>query len=137
MHAHASFCYVWISLERNTYTAPHVIIISFIMAVPKFISADAMKGFVIEKDLSYSDVSNMLQEKNPDAKGIKEFPREVLGVFLLLIISESNQISVNMNFRKLGGIKGMTFKVFIIHGNNRFEKYHPSYSAVWITLLPL
>ena len=73
MHAHASFCYVWMSLERNTYTAPHVIIISFIMAVPKFISADAMKGFVIEKDLSYPDVSNMLQEKNPDARGVRRF----------------------------------------------------------------
>ena len=42
------------------------------MAVSKFISADEMKEFVIVKDLSYSDMTNILQKKNPDAKGIPE-----------------------------------------------------------------
>ena len=76
---HAPFCYVWVSLERNTYTMPHVINISFLIAVPKFISVIEMQELVIAKDLSYSDVRNILQEKNPEA--LKEFPREVLGVF--------------------------------------------------------
>ena len=66
------FCYVWKTLERKTLTVPHVTNISFIMAVSKFISVDGMKELVIEKDLSYSDVSSMLQEKNPDVKGISE-----------------------------------------------------------------
>ena len=39
----------------------------------------------------------MLQKRNLDAKG---FPREVLGVFVPLIISENNQISVKKNLRK-------------------------------------
>ena len=76
---HAPFCYVWVSLERNTYTMPHVINISFLIAVPKFISVIEMQELVIVKDLSYSDVRNILQEKNPEA--LKEFPREVLDVF--------------------------------------------------------
>ena len=76
---HAPFCYVWVSLERNTYTMPHVINISFLIAVPKFISVIEMQELVIMKDLSYSNVRNILQEKNPGA--LKEFPREVLDVF--------------------------------------------------------
>ena len=76
---HAPFCYVWVSLERNTYTMPHVINISFLIAVPKFISVIEMQELVIMKDLSYSNVRNILQEKNPEA--LKEFPREVLDVF--------------------------------------------------------
>ena len=76
---HAPFCYVWVSFERNTYTMPHVINISFLIAVPKFISVIEMQELVIVKDLSYSDVRNILQEKNPEA--LKEFPREVLDVF--------------------------------------------------------
>ena len=67
-----SFCYVWKTLERKTYTVPDVINISFIMAVSKFISVNEMKELVIVKDLPYSDVSNMLQKKNPDVKGISE-----------------------------------------------------------------
>ena len=67
-----SFCYVWRTLERKTYTVPHVVNIFFIMAVSKFIFVDEMKELVIVKDLFYSDVSNMLQEKNPDVKGISE-----------------------------------------------------------------
>ena len=31
---------------------------------------------------------------------LKEFPREVLSVFVLLIISENDQISIKRNFRK-------------------------------------
>ena len=76
---HAPFCYVWVSFERNTYTMPHVINISFLIAVPKFISVIEMQELVIMKDLSYSNVRNILQEKNPEA--LKEFPREVLDVF--------------------------------------------------------
>ena len=76
---HAPFCYVWVSLERNTYTMPHVINISFLIAVPKFISVIEMQELVIMKDLSYSNVRNILQEKNPEA--LKEFRREVLDVF--------------------------------------------------------
>ena len=49
-----------------------VIKISFIMAVSKFVSVDEMKELVIVKELPYSDVSNILQENNPDAKGISE-----------------------------------------------------------------
>ena len=60
------------SLERNTYTVPHAINISFIMAVSKFISFNEIRELVIVEDLSYSDVTIMLQEKNPDAKGISE-----------------------------------------------------------------
>ena len=72
MNLHASFCYVWMYLERNPYTTPHVLNLSFIMVISKFISVDEMKEPVILKDFSYSDVINMLQEKNPDAKGISE-----------------------------------------------------------------
>ena len=68
----ASFCFVWMSLERNTYTVTNVVNISFIMAVSKFISVDKMKELVIAKGLPYSDVSNVLQEKNSDAKEISE-----------------------------------------------------------------
>ena len=42
------------------------------MAISKFISVDEMKELVIAKGLPYSDVSNMLQEKNSDAKEIFE-----------------------------------------------------------------
>ena len=66
------FLLCWKTLERKTDTTPHAINISFIMAVSKIFSVDKMKEFVIVKDLSHSDVSNMLQEKNPDVKGISE-----------------------------------------------------------------
>ena len=89
------FCYVWKTLERKTYTAPHVVNISFIMAVSKFVSVDEMKELVIVKDLSYSDKSNVLQEKNPEVKGISE-----RSVFILRIVLENDQISVKKNFRK-------------------------------------
>ena len=89
------FRYVWKTLERKTYTAPHVVNISFIMAVSKFVSVDEMKELVIVKDLSYSDKSNVLQEKNPEVKGISE-----RSVFILRIVLENDQISVKKNFRK-------------------------------------
>ena len=92
MHVHASFCYIWVFLERNTYTTPNFINISFVIAVPKFISIIEMQELVIVKDLSYSDVRNMLQETNPEMQ--KEFSRDVLGFFLLLIVSDINQVSV-------------------------------------------
>ena len=59
-------------LERNTYTTPRVLNLSLIMVISKFISVDEMKELVIMKDLSYSDVSNILEEKNPRAKGISK-----------------------------------------------------------------
>ena len=72
MNAHASFSYAWMSLERNNYTVPHVLNMSFVMVISKIISVDEMKEAVMVKDLSYFDVSNMLQEKNSYAKGISE-----------------------------------------------------------------
>ena len=72
MNAHVSFYYVWMYLERKTYTTPHVLNLSFVMVISTFISVDEMKELVTVKDLSYSNVSNMLQEKNPHTKGISE-----------------------------------------------------------------
>ena len=51
---HAFFCFVWMSLERNTYKGQHVMNNSFIIAVSKFISVIEMKELVIVNDLSYS-----------------------------------------------------------------------------------
>ena len=62
MNGHVSFCYVWMSFK--TCTMPHVVNISFIMVVSKFVSVDEMKELVIVKNLPYSDVINMLPEKN-------------------------------------------------------------------------
>ena len=113
------FLYVWMSLERNTYTVPHVVNISISMAVLKFTSVDEMKQLVILKDLAYSDVTNILQEKNPDAKGISE---RSVRCSVPLIILENDQISVKKKSENnlFGSINSMTVKVFIILGNNRF-----------------
>ena len=51
LNAHVFFCYVWMSLERKTFTLTHVVNISFIMAVSKFLSVDEMKELVIVKNL--------------------------------------------------------------------------------------
>ena len=59
-------------LERKTCTVSYVVNISFVMAVLKSVSDDDMKELVIVKNLHYSDVINMLQEKNSDAKGISK-----------------------------------------------------------------
>ena len=59
-------------LERKVYTTLHVGNLSFIMVISKFIPVDEMKDLVIVNDLPYSEVSNILQEKNPHAKGISE-----------------------------------------------------------------
>ena len=67
-------------------------------SVSKFISVIEMQELVMVKNVSYPDVKNTMQEKKPEM--LKEFPRKVLGVFLFLIISEINQISVKKNFRK-------------------------------------
>ena len=66
------FFYLWKTLEGNTYTAPHVVNIPFIVEVSKFITVNEMRELVIVKDLSYSEVSNMLQERNLGVKGISE-----------------------------------------------------------------
>ena len=60
------------SLKRHTYTTAHVFNISFIIAVSSLISFNEMKEYAIVKDLSYSDVVYMSQEKNLDATGISE-----------------------------------------------------------------
>ena len=70
MNAHVSFCYACVSLQRNPYTASHVVNISFVMVVSKFIYE--MKELMIVKDFSYFDVRNILLGKNPDTKGISE-----------------------------------------------------------------
>ena len=57
---HAFFCFVWMSLERNTYKGQHVMNNSFIIAVSKFISVIEMKELVTVNDLSYSYVGIML-----------------------------------------------------------------------------
>ena len=49
--------FVWMYLERNTYTMPHVLNLSFIIVISKFVSVD---------------VSNRLQEKNQHTKGISQ-----------------------------------------------------------------
>ena len=67
-------------------------------SVSKFISVIEMQELVMVKNVSYPDVKNTMQEKKPEM--LKEFPGKVLGVFLFLIISEINQISVKKNFRK-------------------------------------
>ena len=77
------------SLERNTYTTPHVINISFIKVVLNLISYNEMKEIVVVKDLPYSDVGNMLQK---NILVLKKFLRGALGFFAPLIISESNEI---------------------------------------------
>ena len=55
-----------------------------------------MKNIVIVKDLSSSDVRNILQEKNSGATRYSK--RSVkLDVCVVPMISESNQFSVNKN----------------------------------------
>ena len=56
---------------KNLNTS-HVLNLPFIIVISKFISVDEMKELVIVKNLSYSDVTNMFQEKNPHTKGISE-----------------------------------------------------------------
>ena len=58
--------------RKKVYTTLHVSNLSFIMVISKFIPVDEMKDLVIVNDLPYSEVSNILQEKNPHAKGISE-----------------------------------------------------------------
>ena len=112
MNAHASFFHVWMYLERNTYTTPRVDILSFATVISKFISVDKMKELVRIKDLSYSDVSIMLQEKNPHAKGISE-----ISVSRYRLISENNQISVKKNFTKQSFCRHQRYDMEImIHG---------------------
>ena len=66
------------------------------MMVWKFISVDEMKSIVIVKDLSSSDVRNILQGKNSDATRYSK--RSVkLDLCVVPMISESNQFSVNTN----------------------------------------
>ena len=138
MHEHVTFCYIRISLERNTYIVSHAIMICFIMSVSRFISFDEMKELVIMKDLFSSNVRNMLQKKNPDAKEISE--RSVWR------FCTSNNIRKQSNLSKeefettifLQGSELWLLKYLLfmerIHG---FGKDHPGYSALRTTLLSL
>ena len=128
-------------LERNTYTTPHVLSLSFIMVISKFISVDEMKELVIMKDLSYSDVSNILEENNQHAKGISEKS------FRLFCTSNNIRKWSNLGkekfhrkiFLKASQVWHLMYLQFmeIIAFQKGFEEHHPSYSAFWITLLSL
>ena len=138
MHERVTFCYIRISLERNTYIVSHAINICFIMAVSRFISFDEMKEFVIMKDLFSSNVGNMLQENNPDAKEISE--RSVWR------FCSSNNIRKQSNlskeefettiFLQTSELRLLKYLLFMerIHG---FGKDHPGYSALRTALLSL
>ena len=136
VHLHASFCYVWISLERNAYAAPYVINISFIIVVSKFISVIEMQELVIVKDLSYFGVRNVLQEKNPDTERI--FERSARHFCTSTNIR--NQSNLNKEeFQKMifcGHLKCLLFMEIIVFQKG-FGKDHPSNSAFWIKLLSL
>ena len=72
MNAHVSFCYVWKTLEKKL-TPRHMSLTT--LSLWHFQSLSLlmrMKELVIVKDLSYSDVSNMLQDKNTDVTRISE-----------------------------------------------------------------
>ena len=76
-----------------------------------------MKEYAIVKDLSYSDVVYMLQEKNLDAKEISE---RSVGLFCTSNNIRKHQKKELQKKNIFVGIKGMTFKVFVIHRDNSF-----------------
>ena len=108
------------------------------MAVSRFISFDEMKEFVIMKDLFSSNVGDMLQENNPDAKEISE--RSVWR------FCSSNNIRKQSNlskeefettiFLQTSELRLLKYLLFMerIHG---FGKDHPGYSALRTALLSL
>ena len=138
MHEHVTFCYIRISLEKNTYIVSHGINICFIVAISRFISFAEMKELVIMKDMFSSNVRNMLQEKNPDTKEI--FERSVWH------FCTSNNIRNQSNLRKeesettiflqASELWPLKYLLFMerIHG---FGKDHPGYSALRTALLSL
>ena len=138
MHEHVTFCYIRISLEKNTYIVSHGINICFIVAISRFISFAEMKELVIMKDMFSSNVRNMLQEKNPDTKEI--FERSVWHFCTSNNIRNQSNLSkeefettIFLQASELWLLKYLLF-MERIHG---FGKDHPGYSALRTALLSL
>ena len=138
MHEHVTFCYIRISLEKNTYIVSHSINICFIVAISRFISFAEMKELVIMKDMFSSNVRNMLQEKNPDTKEI--FERSVWHFCTSNNIRNQSNLSkeefettIFLQASELWLLKYLLF-MERIHG---FGKDHPGYSALRTALLSL
>ena len=138
MHEHVTFCYIRISLEKNTYIVSHSINICFIVAISRFISFAEMKELVIMKDMFSSNVRNMLQEKNPDTKEI--FERSVWHFYTSNNIRNQSNLSkeefettIFLQASELWLLKYLLF-MERIHG---FGKDHPGYSALRTALLSL
>ena len=138
MHEHVTFCYIRISLEKNTYIVSHSINICFIVAISRFISFAEMKELVIMKDMFSSNVRNMLQEKNPDTKQI--FERSVWHFCTSNNIRNQSNLSkeefettIFLQASELWLLKYLLF-MERIHG---FGKDHPGYSALRTALLSL
>ena len=138
MHEHVTFCYIRISLEKNTYIVSHGINICFIVAISRFISFAEMKELVIMKDMFSSNVRNMLQEKNPDTKEI--FERSAWHFCTSNNIRNQSNLSkeefettIFLQASELWLLKYLLF-MERIHG---FGKDHPGYSALRTALLSL
>ena len=138
MHEHVTFCYIRISLEKNTYIVSHGINICFIVAISRFISFAEMKELVIMKDMFSSNVRNMLQEKNPDTKEI--FERSVWHFCTSNNIRNQSNLSkeefettIFLQASELWLLKYLLF-MERIHG---FGKDYPGYSALRTALLSL
>ena len=138
MHEHVTFCYIRISLEKNTYIVSHGINICFIVAISRFISFAEMKELVIMKDMFSSNVRNMLQEKNPDTKEI--FERSVWHFCTSNNIRNQSNLSkeefettIFLQASELWLLKYLLF-MERIHG---FGKDHPGYSVLRTALLSL
>ena len=138
MHEHVTFCYIRISLEKNTYIVSHGINICFIVAISRFISFAEMKELVIMKDMFSSNVRNMLQEKNPDTKEI--FERSVWHFCTSNNIRNQSNLSKEESettiFLQASELWLLKYLLFMerIHG---FGKDHPGYSALRTALLSL
>ena len=138
MHEHVTFCYIRISLEKNTYIVSHGINICFIVAISRFISFAEMKELVIMKDMFSSNVRNMLQEKNPDTKEI--FERSVWHFCTSNNIRNQSNLSKDefetTIFLQASELWLLKYLLFMerIHG---FGKDHPGYSALRTALLSL
>ena len=125
-------------VSKETIILCHMSWTSFMITVSKFISVTEMQKLVIVKDMTYSDVRNMLQEKNPDAEGISERSVKSFGT--------SNNIRNQSNLSKeefqkiiflqasiILHLKCLLFMEIIVFKRG-FGKGHPSYSAFCITL---
>ena len=141
VNAHVSFCYVWMYLQRNTYTVPHAINISFIITVSSFISVIEMQELVVVNNLSYCNVRNMLHEKNLDAGEISERSVKLFCNSNNMrnqsnLSKEEFQEIIFLQASKVWHLKCLLFMKIIVFQKG-FGKDHPGYSAFWITLLSL